>query len=78
MDAIAYPFFTVRDQASHSGAEARESVQHMPGFDAHEYKSTLIGHDNTMLYLVDSFSRHPRKTYLLEGLAWPILDVQQS
>jgi len=54
---MTHPFFIVRDQASQNGAEARESVEHVWEFDAHDNILTMIAHDNMMLDVIDFFPR---------------------
>ena len=53
--AMTHPFCTPIDDAAYNGAEARESVEHMSEFDAHENILVMIAHDNTMLDVVDFF-----------------------
>lgn len=55
IDAMTHPFCTPTDQASYNGAEARESVDHMSEFDAHDNILVLIAHDTSMLNIVDFF-----------------------
>ena len=52
---MTHPFCTPIDDAAYNGAEARESVEHMSEFDAHEDILVMIAHDNTMLEVVDFF-----------------------
>jgi len=66
-DAKTHPFFTVRDEASHNGAEARESVEHMCEFDAHDNILTMIAHDNTMLDVVDFFPKASANKWKQKG-----------
>ena len=53
--AMSHPFCTPVDDVAYNGAEARESVEHMSEFDAHENILVMIAHDNTMLDVVDVF-----------------------
>lgn len=66
-DAMRHPFFTVRDEASHDGAETRESVEHMCEFDAHDNIFTMIALDNTMLDAIDSFPKAPANEWKQKG-----------
>ena len=53
--AMTHPFCTPSDEGAYNGAEARESVDHMSEFDAHENILVVIAHDNTLLDIVDFF-----------------------
>lgn len=66
-DASTHPFFTVRDESSHNGVEARESVEHMSDFDAHDNILTMIAHDNTMLDVVDVFPKASANDWKKKG-----------
>lgn len=66
-DAMTHPFFTVRDEASYNGAEARESVEHMCEFDAHDNIFTMIAHDNTMLDAIDFFPKASANDWKQKG-----------
>ena len=64
---MTHPFFTIRDEASHNGAEARESVEHMGDFDADDNILTMIAHDNTMLEVVDFFPKASANDWKKKG-----------
>ena len=66
-DAVTHPFFTVRDEFSHNGAEARESVEHMCDFDAHDNVLTMVAHDKTMLDIVDFFPKASANDWKSKG-----------
>ena len=66
-DAVTHPFFTVRDEFSHNGAEARESVEHMCDFDAHDNVFTMVAHDKTMLDIVDLFPKASANDWKSKG-----------
>ena len=55
--AWTHPFCTPAEEAAYNVAEARDSVEHMSDFEAHENVLVMIAHDSTMLGVVEFYPR---------------------
>ena len=67
IDALTHPFCFPIEEASYNVEEARQSVEYLSEFDAHEDILVMIAHDSSMLEVVDFFPEGTANAWKQKG-----------